>query len=152
MLVLSRKIQQQLVIADNVIVTVLGVKGQVVRLGIEAPAQVRVLRREIQVRYQGDLALDTSTATDSDQAGACHEASGTAPAADDRPSRGVARETTQAAAGSRLALGCGPTVSSARRRPTASRSVSARPVAHGRPAPLSLSLARLKTRDLAASV
>jgi carbon storage regulator len=47
MLVLSRRIGEQLVIGDNIIVTINRVAGQRVSLGIEAPSQVRVVRREL---------------------------------------------------------------------------------------------------------
>jgi carbon storage regulator CsrA len=47
MLVLSRKLQQQLQIGENVTITVLRVRGNVVRLGIEAPKNVRVVRAEL---------------------------------------------------------------------------------------------------------
>ena len=47
MLVLSRKLQQEIMIGDNIKVTVLKVKGNTVRLGIEAPRSVRVVRGEL---------------------------------------------------------------------------------------------------------
>jgi len=50
MLVLSRKLNEAIVINDTVRVTVLGVKGDRVRLGIEAPREVSVDRREVHAR------------------------------------------------------------------------------------------------------
>jgi carbon storage regulator CsrA len=47
MLVLTRKLQQQIKIGDQITVTILRVKGQTVRVGIEAPRQVRVIRGEL---------------------------------------------------------------------------------------------------------
>jgi carbon storage regulator CsrA len=47
MLVLSRKAREQIQIGDEVVVTILQVKGQSVRIGIEAPKSVRVLRSEL---------------------------------------------------------------------------------------------------------
>jgi carbon storage regulator CsrA len=47
MLVLSRKAKQQIQIGENVVVTIVQVKGQTVRIGIEAPHEVRVVRGEI---------------------------------------------------------------------------------------------------------
>lgn len=47
MLVLSRKLNQEIVIGENVKVTVLKIKGNTVRLGIEAPRNVRVVRGEL---------------------------------------------------------------------------------------------------------
>lgn len=47
MLVLTRKLKEQIRIGDNVTITVLRVKGQAVRIGIEAPRAVRVVRGEL---------------------------------------------------------------------------------------------------------
>ncbi len=48
MLVLSRKTHQRIMLGDAIVVTVVGVAGDRVRLGIEAPSDVRVLRAELQ--------------------------------------------------------------------------------------------------------
>lgn len=47
MLVLSRKIQEQVRIGDNITLTILQIKGKTVRVGIEAPRDVRVVRGEL---------------------------------------------------------------------------------------------------------
>jgi carbon storage regulator CsrA len=47
MLILSRKLRQQIRIADDIVITVLQVKGGTVRLGIEAPCDVKILRGEL---------------------------------------------------------------------------------------------------------
>ncbi|HJT32882.1 MAG TPA: carbon storage regulator [Pirellulales bacterium] len=47
MLVLSRKETQQIQIGDNIVVTIVQVKGQGVKIGIEAPDDVRIVRSEI---------------------------------------------------------------------------------------------------------
>ncbi len=47
MLVLSRRIGEEIVIAGNIRVTVAAVKGQTVRLGITAPSAIRVVREEL---------------------------------------------------------------------------------------------------------
>src|SRR5690349_18359305 len=47
MLVLTRKVREQVHIGDGVVITILKVKGQAVRIGIEAPRDVRVLRGEL---------------------------------------------------------------------------------------------------------
>lgn len=47
MLILSRRIGETIVIADNITITVLGIQGSQVRLGIQAPAEVSVHREEI---------------------------------------------------------------------------------------------------------
>src|ERR1051326_1886678 len=47
MLVLTRKQAEQIQIGENVVITILRVKGQSVRIGIEAPREVRVIRAEL---------------------------------------------------------------------------------------------------------
>ena len=47
MLVLSRKKNESLVINDNIVVLVVDIRGDKVRLGIEAPKEVTVHRREV---------------------------------------------------------------------------------------------------------
>ncbi|MDP7018942.1 MAG: carbon storage regulator [Pirellulaceae bacterium] len=47
MLVLTRKSQEQIRIGDDIVVTVLRVKGNSVRVGVEAPRQIRVVRGEL---------------------------------------------------------------------------------------------------------
>jgi carbon storage regulator len=50
MLVLARRVGEEVVIADDIRVTILAVTGQKVRLGIEAPASVQVVRQELRER------------------------------------------------------------------------------------------------------
>lgn len=47
MLVLSRQRDESIVIGENIIVTVVDIRGDKVRLGIEAPTEVPVHRREV---------------------------------------------------------------------------------------------------------
>jgi len=50
MLVLSRHCGEQIVIGDEVIVTVVAIEGNKIRLGIEAPKSIRVDRKEVHDR------------------------------------------------------------------------------------------------------
>ncbi len=47
MLVLSRKRDEQIVIFDNIVVTVVDIRGDKVRLGIEAPVDIPIHRQEV---------------------------------------------------------------------------------------------------------
>lgn len=61
MLILSRRVGETLTIGDEVTVTVLGAKGNQVRIGINAPREVAVHREEI---YQKIAAQQDSDATE----------------------------------------------------------------------------------------
>lgn len=47
MLVLSRKLNEEIRIGENIVVRVIGIKGNQVRLGIVAPADVPIVREEL---------------------------------------------------------------------------------------------------------
>jgi carbon storage regulator len=54
MLILTRRVGESLIIGDDVVVNVLGVKGNQVRIGVDAPKNVSVHREEIYDRIQAE--------------------------------------------------------------------------------------------------
>lgn len=54
MLILTRRVGESLMVGDDITVTVLGVKGNQVRIGVNAPRDVAVHREEIYNRIQED--------------------------------------------------------------------------------------------------
>lgn len=52
MLILSRRVGERLAIGDNVTLTVLGIKGNQIRLGIDAPRDVPVHREEVLLKMK----------------------------------------------------------------------------------------------------
>lgn len=57
MLILSRLIGNSIIIKDNIKITVLGINGKQVKLGIEAPTSVSVHRSEVYQRIQTERSL-----------------------------------------------------------------------------------------------
>lgn len=58
MLVLSRKIDEDIIIDDRITVRVVEIRGDKVRLGIDAPADVPVHRREVWIAIQAEKEAD----------------------------------------------------------------------------------------------
>ncbi|MCA9216029.1 MAG: carbon storage regulator CsrA [Planctomycetales bacterium] len=65
MLVLSRKTNEAIHIGENITITVLKLKGNAVRLGIEAPKDVRVMRSEIATTESAVSTTDSSDSSSS---------------------------------------------------------------------------------------
>jgi carbon storage regulator len=61
MLILTRRVGESIIISDNVTITVLGVRGFQVRLGINAPKDISVHREEIYNRIQEEKANGVTT-------------------------------------------------------------------------------------------
>ena len=64
MLILTRRVGETLMIGDNITVTVLGVKGNQVRLGITAPKDVGVHREEIYQKIGRETAAGDESKAD----------------------------------------------------------------------------------------
>lgn len=64
MLVLTRRIGESLVIGDEVVIRVLDVKGDVVRIGVDAPRHVQIHRQEV---YEAVMAANRAAAASSDE-------------------------------------------------------------------------------------
>ena len=68
MLILTRRVGESLMVGDEVTITVLGVKGNQVRVGVKAPKEVAVHREEILNRIEEGASegLPTKTASSDD--------------------------------------------------------------------------------------
>lgn len=66
MLILTRRVGESVMIGDEVTITVLGVKGNQVRIGVNAPKDVAVHREEIYERIQKEHDVHLETDEDRD--------------------------------------------------------------------------------------
>ena len=64
MLILTRRVGETLVIGDDVTITVLGVRGNQVRVGVNAPKDVAVHREEIYQRIQDENSYENNKKDD----------------------------------------------------------------------------------------
>jgi len=93
MLVLTRKLQQQIKIGSEITVTILKVKGNTVRVGIDAPREVRVVRGELPklgatTEVEAELTLEATEALAAAPSLASEEEEATAAAAEGPAARG----------------------------------------------------------------
>jgi carbon storage regulator len=66
-LVLTRRANQSIMIGDDVVVTVLDVRGDQVRIGIKAPRSVDVHREEVYIALRRDAAREATAASGEEQ-------------------------------------------------------------------------------------
>lgn len=69
MLILTRRAGETVMIGNDVTITVLGVKGNQVRIGINAPKDVAVHREEIYERIQGEQGADGTSESSGNSGG-----------------------------------------------------------------------------------
>jgi carbon storage regulator len=85
MLILARRINESIVIADEIRVSVIDIKGDQIKLGIEAPRHVKVYRQEVYDAIQAEnreAAKSAASRTATSPLPSLSRASGTAPKAD----------------------------------------------------------------------
>jgi carbon storage regulator len=68
MLVLSRQVDESIVINDNIVITVLAVEGDRVKIGIKAPREIVVLREELwkAIKEQEQIAKDLAASAENE--------------------------------------------------------------------------------------
>jgi len=58
MLILTRRVGESLIIGDDIVINILGVKGNQIRIGVNAPKEISVHREEIYNRIQAEKVDD----------------------------------------------------------------------------------------------
>lgn len=66
MLILTRRVDERIFIGDDITLCVLDIEGNRVRLGLEAPRDVAILREEVQQRYAVEASNDAQHAKTGD--------------------------------------------------------------------------------------
>ena len=66
MLILTRRVDERIFIGDDITLCVLDIEGNRVRLGLEAPRDVAILREEVQQRYDVEASNDAHHSTEAD--------------------------------------------------------------------------------------
>ena len=77
MLVLTRKVDEKIVIGDEIVVTVVAVRGNTIRLGIDAPRSIPVYREEIYDAIQKERAMKEQELKDNPSADSTPEPTST---------------------------------------------------------------------------
>ncbi len=68
MLVLSRQVDESIIINDNIVITVLAIEGDRIKIGIKAPRDIPILRQELwqAINEQNQVAADLKNRDDSE--------------------------------------------------------------------------------------
>lgn len=64
MLILTRREDEKILIGENITLQVLGIEGNRVRLGLEAPKDIAILREEIHERYTNEASNDVDNSSE----------------------------------------------------------------------------------------
>ncbi|MDG9729953.1 carbon storage regulator CsrA [Ignatzschineria sp. RMDPL8A] len=62
MLILTRKVGEKLIIDDNIEVVILEIKGNQIRVGIEAPKEISIFREEVYEKIQAEQVINSTEA------------------------------------------------------------------------------------------